>query len=55
MREIIEENSEYLMDQDYAKVAMPEGYDRFRDLLEFGATGGGAYVGKVNKMSLALS
>jgi fumarate reductase (CoM/CoB) subunit A len=36
MREIIEYNSEYLIDQDYVKIAVKESYDRFRDLVSFG-------------------
>lgn len=36
VREIIVDNAEYLIDQDYAAIAVKESYDRFLDLVEFG-------------------
>ncbi|MBI4322017.1 MAG: FAD-binding protein [Chloroflexi bacterium] len=35
-REIIEDNSEYMIDQDYVDTAMQESYERFKDLVGFG-------------------
>ncbi|MBI4318002.1 MAG: FAD-binding protein [Chloroflexi bacterium] len=35
-REIIEDNSEYLIDQDYVEAAIHDSYYRFKDLLDFG-------------------
>lgn len=36
MREIVEYNSEYLIDQDYVEIAVKESYPRFLDLVSFG-------------------
>ncbi|MDP2727407.1 MAG: FAD-binding protein, partial [Dehalococcoidia bacterium] len=36
VRQIVEDNAEYLIDQDYVRIAAAESYDRFRDLQEFG-------------------
>lgn len=36
IREIVVDNAEYLIDQDYAELAVKESYDRFRDLQKFG-------------------
>ncbi|MBI4333755.1 MAG: FAD-binding protein [Chloroflexi bacterium] len=38
VREIIVDNAEYLIDQDYAAMAVRESYDRFLDLVQFGVT-----------------
>ncbi|MBI2953089.1 MAG: FAD-dependent oxidoreductase [Chloroflexi bacterium] len=36
VREIIEYNSEYLMDQEYVETAVRESYDRYQDLISYG-------------------
>ncbi|MDP2718438.1 MAG: FAD-binding protein, partial [Dehalococcoidia bacterium] len=36
VREIVEDNSEYLIDQDYVSLALKESYDRFLDLVKYG-------------------
>lgn len=36
IREIVQVNSEYLIDQRYVEVAVKESYDRFQDLVKFG-------------------
>jgi succinate dehydrogenase/fumarate reductase flavoprotein subunit len=36
VREIIVDNAEYLIHQDYVEVAVKESYDRFRDMVDFG-------------------
>ncbi|MBI4316878.1 MAG: FAD-binding protein [Chloroflexi bacterium] len=36
VREIVEYNSEYLIDQDYVEIAVRESYDRFLDMLSYG-------------------
>ncbi|MBI4322013.1 MAG: FAD-binding protein [Chloroflexi bacterium] len=38
LRDIVEHNSEYLIDQDYLEIAVRESYDRFRDLLSYGVS-----------------
>jgi adenylylsulfate reductase subunit A len=36
VKEIIVDNAEYMIDQDYVEVAVRESYDRVRDLIEYG-------------------
>ncbi|MBI4318798.1 MAG: FAD-binding protein [Chloroflexi bacterium] len=55
IREIIEYNAEYLIDQEYVEVAVRESYERFQDLLSFGVRFLRADDGKIKRIPALCS